>query len=89
MVCDTSSMFVIFYFRTCKLGRPPFDLQTEAELVAGYQTEYSGMMYTMFGWRMWKYPFNVCYGLNTVSWRLTANNGYLPIYHSAPYMDDF
>ena len=51
MVCDTSFSNVcnFFYFCTCRNNRPPFDLpEAEAELVAGYQTEYSGMMYAMF-----------------------------------------
>ena len=69
-------MFVIFFISAlAETNRPPFDLpEAEAELVAGYQTEYSGMMYAMF-WleRVCKHTFNGAMG------SILFLGGWLPI----------
>ena len=74
-------MFVIFFISAlAETNRPPFDLpEAEAELVSGYQTEYSGMMYAMFGWRICKYFINVCYGSQYYF------GGWLPIIDIFPF----
>ena len=84
-------MFVIFFISAlAETNRPPFDLpEAEAELVAGYQTEYSGMMYAMFWLGEYANILLMCDGFYTFSWWMVTNNGCLPIkFNTCTNLDD-
>ena len=75
-------MFVIFFISAlAETNRPPFDLpEAEAELVAGYQTEYSGMMYAMFWLGEYANILLMC-SLTTILFL----GGWLPPFDIAPF----
>ena len=54
-------MFIIFFVSAlAETNRPPFDLpEAEAELVAGYQVEYSSSFFLIFSWRVSSNFFDV------------------------------
>ncbi len=74
-------MFIIFFISAlAETNRPPFDLpEAEAELVAGYQTEYSGMMYAMFWLGEYANILLMC-ALGTILFL----GGWLPIVNISP-----
>jgi len=75
-------MFVIFFISAlAETNRPPFDLpEAEAELVAGYQTEYSGMMYAMFWLGEYANILLMC-ALGSILFL----GGWLPLFDVAPF----
>ena len=75
-------MFVIFFISAlAETNRPPFDLpEAEAELVAGYQTEYSGMMYAMFWLGEYANVLLMC-ALGSILFL----GGWLPLFDIAPF----
>lgn len=60
--------FVIYYVASiAEVNRPPFDIpEAESELVAGYVSEYSGMMFSMFFLAEFANMFLVCSVASTV-----------------------
>ena len=75
-------MFVIFFISAlAETNRPPFDLpEAEAELVAGYQTEYSGMMYAMFWLGEYANILLMC-----AMGSILFLGGWLPLFDIAPF----
>ncbi len=60
--------FIIYYVASiAEVNRPPFDIpEAESELVAGYVSEYSGMMFAMFFLAEFANMFLVCSVASTV-----------------------
>ena len=74
-------MFIIFFVSAlAETNRPPFDLpEAEAELVAGYQTEYSSTLFMLyFLGELAATIFNVRYDYNIISWRLASPFDIIP-----------
>ncbi|WP_439817847.1 NADH-quinone oxidoreductase subunit NuoH [Zavarzinia sp. CC-PAN008] len=75
-------MFIIFYISAlAETSRPPFDLpEAEAELVAGYQVEYSSMAFALF--MLGEYGNMILLSALTVTLFL---GGWLPPFDVAPF----
>ncbi len=75
-------MFVIFFISAlAETNRPPFDLpEAEAELVAGYQVEYSSMTFAMFWLGEYANILLMCAMLSILFF-----GGWLPPWEVAPF----
>ena len=75
-------MFVIFFVSAlAETNRPPFDLpEAEAELVAGYQTEYSSTLFMLYFLGELAATFLMC-AMTTILFL----GGWLPLFNIAPF----
>ena len=75
-------MFVIFFVSAlAETNRPPFDLpEAEAELVAGYQTEYSSTLFMLYFLGELAATFLMC-AMTTILFL----GGWLPPFNIAPF----
>src|ERR1700738_1404103 len=71
--------FVLFLIAAqAELTQTPFDMPiAESELVAGYQTEYSGLLFLFF----YIGEFGTAFGLAAIAATLFLGGWYLPLYH--------
>jgi NADH-quinone oxidoreductase subunit H len=78
------AFLIYFVCAFAETNRPPFDLaEAESELVAGFQTEYSGMRFAMFYLAEYLNAFTVCAIATTLflgGWRGPAPDFLTPLW---------
>ena len=77
--CPRWSGFVLFLIAAqAELTQTPFDMPiAESELVAGYQTEYSGLLFLFF----YIGEFGTAFGLAAIASTLFLGGWWIPLYH--------
>ena len=84
VVPQLPAFLIFFVCALAETNRPPFDLaEAESELVAGYQTEYSGMRFAMFYLAEYLNAITVCAIAATLflgGWRGPHPDFWLPLW---------
>jgi NADH-quinone oxidoreductase subunit H len=84
VVPQLPAFLIYFVCAFAETNRPPFDLaEAESELVAGFQTEYSGMRFAMFYLAEYLNAFTVCAIATTLflgGWRGPAPDFLTPLW---------